>query len=214
LSRSHGPIVAKPAGHPYRPSRYPARRLAMIVSHERDKLIQTIVYFAHNVKYCGKIKLIKLLYLLDFEHFRQTGRSVTGMDYRAWKMGPVPLEFYQEFDELEPDLAAAIDIAPEKVIDYTRDRVVPKVAFDDSHFSRRELRIMDELAMRFRESLSKPMIDVTHAELGPWETIWDSGRGNGERIPYPLALSMDDPHRDAILASAREYANIESAQAH
>jgi uncharacterized phage-associated protein len=187
---------------------------AMIVFHEREKLINVIVFFAKNTQYCGKIKLIKLLYLLDFEHFRQTGRSVTGMDYRAWKMGPVPLEFYQEFDAPEQDLAAAIDVLPEKVIDYTRERVVSKTDFDDSHFTKRELRIMENLAVRFRDSLSKPMIDITHAELGPWETIWDNGRGNNERIPYPLALATDDPHRDAILASAREYAGIESANTH
>lgn len=186
----------------------------MIVSHEREKLIYTVVFFAANTHYCGKIKLIKLLYLLDFEHFRQTGRSVTGMDYRAWKMGPVPFEFYQEFDALEPDLAAAIDIAPEKVIDFTREHVVPKIAFDDSHFTKRELHLMEELSARFRDSLSKPMIDVTHAELGPWETIWDGGRGNDERIPYTLAIAADDPHREAILASAQEYARIAAAQTH
>ncbi|MEO5626427.1 MAG: Panacea domain-containing protein [Dokdonella sp.] len=186
----------------------------MIVSHERDKLIQVIVFFARNTKYCGKIKLIKLLYLLDFEHFRQTGRSVTGMDYRAWKMGPVPFGFYQEFDRQEPDLAAAIDIVPEKVIDYTRAQVVSKIAFDDSRFTRRELNIMEQLAKRFRDSKSQSMIDVTHEERGPWETIWDDGRGNNERIPYPLAVPTQDPHRDAILASAREYAEIQAAQMH
>lgn len=184
----------------------------MIVSHERDKLIQAIVFFATNTNYCGKIKLIKLLYLLDFEHFRQTGRSVTGMDYRALKMGPVPSSFYEEWDAPEPDLSAAIDVIPEKVIDYTRELVVPKIAFDDSHFTKREMRIMQDLAQRFRNSLSKPMIDVTHEELGPWATIWDDGRGEYDRIPYRLALAPDDPHREAILASAREYANIESAR--
>lgn len=186
----------------------------MMVSHERDKLINAIVFFAENTKYCGKIKLIKLLYLLDFEHFRQTGRSVTGMDYRAWKMGPVPLAFYQEWDVPEADLATAIDIVPEKVIDYTRETVVPKVGFNDSHFTKRELRIMSDLAERFRDDYSKPMVDVTHAERGPWEKIWDSGRGDNERIPYSLAIADDDPHREAILASAREYTSIAAAQAH
>jgi uncharacterized phage-associated protein len=175
----------------------------MIVSHARDKLINTIVYFAQHTKYCGKIKLIKLLYLLDFEHFRQTGRSVTGMDYLAWKMGPVPLNLYQD-----------IAIEPEKVFDYMRETAVARVDFDDSHFTRRELRIMADLAARFHESLSKPMIDVTHAELGPWVKIWDTGRGNNERIPYLLALADDEPYREAILASAQEYAGIAAMQAH
>jgi uncharacterized phage-associated protein len=186
----------------------------MIVSHARDKLINTIVYFAQHTKYCGKIKLIKLLYLLDFEHFRQTGRSVTGMDYLAWKMGPVPLNLYQEWDAPEADFAQAIAIEPEKVFDYMRETAVARVDFDDSHFTRRELRIMADLAARFHESLSKPMIDVTHAELGPWVKIWDTGRGNNERIPYLLALADDEPYREAILASAQEYAGIAAMQAH
>ena len=184
----------------------------MIVSHARDKLINAIIYFAQHTQYCGKIKLIKLLYLLDFEHFRQTGRSVTGTDYLAWKMGPVPLSLYQEWDDPEADFAQAIAIAPEKVFDYMRETAVPRVNFDDSHFTRRELRIMADLAERFHDSLSKPMIDVTHAELGPWEKIWDSGRGNNERIPYSLAIDDDAPHRDAILASAQEYAGIAAMQ--
>ena len=50
----------------------------------RNRLVNAIVFFADNTKFCGKIKLFKLLYLLDFEHFRQTGKSVTGGDYQAW----------------------------------------------------------------------------------------------------------------------------------
>ena len=38
----------------------------------------------------------------------------------------------QEWDELESDMADAIEIVPEKVIDFIRELVVPKVAFDDS----------------------------------------------------------------------------------
>lgn len=184
----------------------------MIVSHEREKLINAIVYFARHTKYCGKIKLIKLLYLLDFEHCRQTGRSVTGMDYLAWKMGPVPLDFYQEWEGgFSRDLADAIDIIPEKIIDHTRETVVAKVNFDDRHFTKRELRIMTSLAEQLRDSYSKPMIDLTHAQLGPWEKIWDSGRGNNERIPYALAIDDRDPDRETILKNLNEYAGIAAA---
>ena len=83
----------------------------MLISREREKLINAILYFASNTQHCGKVKLFKLLYLLDFAHFRETGRSVTGLDYRAWKMGPVPFILLQEWDDPEDDLAQAIDIA-------------------------------------------------------------------------------------------------------
>jgi hypothetical protein len=59
----------------------------MIVTHHREKLINAIIYLADHTRYCGKTKLLKLLYFLDFSHFKQTGKSVTGLDYFAWQMG-------------------------------------------------------------------------------------------------------------------------------
>ena len=183
----------------------------MLISRSREKLINAIVYFASSTQHCGKVKLFKLLYLLDFAHFRETGRSVTDLEYRAWKMGPVPLELMQEWDQLEPDMAKAIEIVPEKVIDYIRERVVSRVAFDELLFTRREMRLMQEIAARFRDELTKPLIGFTHEDRGPWDKIWDSGRGNNERIPYALALADADPNRDAILTSALEYEGIAAA---
>jgi len=183
----------------------------MIQSHDREKLIEAAVYFATHTKYCGKIKLIKLLYLLDFEHFRQTGRSVTGMEYRALKMGPVPMALFEEWDALQPDFATAVDIVPVRVIDHTREQVQAKREFDDSHFSRRELHLMEDLAAKYKEEFSQPLINFTHAELGPWAKIWEGGRGNLERIPYSLAVPDDDPNRDAVMESADLYQGIRAA---
>lgn len=186
----------------------------MLKSRNREKLINVAVYFAARTHHCGKIKLIKLLYLLDFEHFRQTGASVTGLEYRAMKMGPVPMELYQEWDALEQDFAEAIDIIPEKVVDFVRESVHPKRAFDDSHFTRRELRLMANLAERFCDDFSKPMINLTHAERGPWAAIWDNGQGNLERIPYALAIRSDDPHAEVVREAAAELEAIRLAHAH
>jgi uncharacterized phage-associated protein len=183
----------------------------MLISRDREKLINAVVYFASNTRHCGKVKLFKLLYLLDFNHFREAGRSVTGLDYRAWKTGPVSLELMQEWEEPEADMANAISIVPQRVIDFIRERVVPKVAFDDSLFTRRELRLMYEISTNFADELTKPLIGFTHEERGPWDKIWDSGRGNNERIPYSLAVPDSDPNRDVILESACEYEGIFAA---
>ncbi len=180
----------------------------MLITHEREKLINAIVYFARHTQHLGKIKLFKLLYLLDFEHFRQTGQSVTGLDYRAWKFGPVPIALYQEWDEPEPDMAEAISIRPEPIIDYVRESVAPRAEFDDSHFSRRELRIMAELVDRYGEEYSPKMIDVTHAENGAWAKVWNDGKGFNQCISYNLAIADDDPYRDATLEAAKEYQAI------
>ncbi|RKT47504.1 Panacea domain-containing protein [Thiocapsa rosea] len=185
----------------------------MLITHEREKLINAIIYFAKNTRAPGKIKLFKLLYLLDFEHFRQTGRSVTGLEYRAWKFGPVPIRLMQEWEDLEPDLRAAIAIEPKRVYDFVRETVIPQAEFDDSHFSKRELRIMEELASIYRDELSPKMIDVTHAENGAWGKVWKDGAGNDRTIDYKLSLADDDPIRPAIMEAAYEYQAIAESAA-
>lgn len=186
----------------------------MLKSHQREKFVQAILYFARHTTALGKVKLFKLLYLLDFEHFRQTGRSVTGLEYRAWKMGPVPAELVQQWDELEPDLAAAIRIVPAPVHDYERQNVEALQPFDGEYFSKRELRLMESLAHRYRDTLSAEMIDVTHAENGAWAKTWAAGAGRDEVIHYEQALAEGAPNRDAILRAAAEYRAIDTAQAH
>lgn len=179
----------------------------MLKPREREKLIQAVVFFASNTAHCGKIKLIKLLYLLDFEHFRQTGRNVTGLDYSAWKLGPVPAAFFQEWEQWQGDFADAIAIQPERVHDHELQKVVPRGDFDDRHFTPRELRLMRELAQRFHDERSQPLINFTHAERGPWSKIWDSGRGFNQHIPYSLAIRDEDTHAEAI----REYADEQAS---
>ncbi len=185
----------------------------MLVSRSRDKLINAILYFAEHTRGLGKIKLFKLLYLLDFEHFRQTGRPVTGMEYRAWKMGPVPAALVQIWDDLDPDIVDAIEIRPEKVRDYVRENVIPKRRFDNAHFTARELRILADLAARYVDDLSEKMIDITHAENGAWAKVWRDGAGSDQVIEYRLALADDEPNREAILQAAAEYDAIERAEA-
>jgi uncharacterized phage-associated protein len=183
----------------------------MLISHHREKLINAVVFFAENTRFCGKLKLIKLLYLLDFGHFRETGRSVTGLEYSAWKMGPVPVSFFEEWDDIRPDLSAAIEIRPERGIAFVRETVRARTPFNATHFTKRELRLMEQLAARFRDDVSRPMMEMTSEESGPWSAIWDDGRGQNERIPFTLALPADAPDREAVLDRVRLHVGIAGA---
>ena len=82
----------------------------MIANHDRAKLVNAIVYFGQHTKKCGMTKLFKLLYFLDFEHYKKTGRSVTGLRYFAWPMGPVPVSLKEELSQPEADLGEKIII--------------------------------------------------------------------------------------------------------
>lgn len=180
---------------------------------DREKLIQAIVYFASQTKYCGKIKLFKLLYLLDFEHFRQTGKSVTGFEYQAWVFGPVPIDLMEEWEELGPDLAQSVHIEVEKVFDYVRQtvKVNDGIQFDPEAFTQRQLNIMSALATRYADEYSPKMIDVTHEQNGAWDKVWQGGEGAHQRIPYDLAIPEAAPERPALLQIAEEQRLYEAA---
>lgn len=178
----------------------------MLITHERDKLLNAILYFASNTRNCGKTKLFKLLYLLDFEHFRMTGRSVTDLQYYAWKMGPVPVALEEDLDNPPADLCDAVRLASEPVIDHCRFTVIPQRDFDPRNFSKRELRLLTELAAKYQHHTAQQMVDVTHAENGAWERVWADGAGRNALIPYEIAVSGEDSAM--ILALAREHEAI------
>ena len=160
----------------------------MLLSRDREKLINAIIFFAHSTRYLGKTKLCKLLYFLDFEHFKENGRSVTGLDYYAWKMGPVPVELYQEMEMPEPDMSEKIEFVEKTTRRGPMLTINPLAQFDAAFFSKRELRIMHQLAEEFRETLAEDMIEATHLENQPWHRVYVEEHKLQQLIPYELAL--------------------------
>ena len=161
----------------------------MIITHHREKLINAIIYFAEKTKFCGKTKLLKLLYFLDFRHFKQTGKSVTGLDYYAWDMGPVPRDLHNEItDRMKPDLKAAIKELPKEGF----QKIIPKKKFNDDYFSKREMRLLEEISFMFADAKAEDMIESTHLSNEPWDkTLKETGRL--EKIDYMLSIdNIDD----------------------
>jgi uncharacterized phage-associated protein len=179
----------------------------MLSNHERGKLINVIIYFASNTKRCGKTKLFKLLYFLDFEHFRKTGRSVTGLDYYAWKMGPVPVELMDEIIMPDPDMAEKVEFQPVPTRFHNDMLLIqPKAGFDDAHFTKRELRLLERLASEYKDKNADDMVEATHLETLPWHRVYyDEGKRQA-LIPYEYALKPEEA--DAVLSIAAENQEI------
>ncbi len=165
----------------------------MLINHQREKLLNAIVYFSENTSLCGIVKLFKLLYFLDFEHYQKTGRSVTGLDYYAWKMGPVPEELYEELPVPEPDLAEKVKVTPVQTrFDNPMFLIESKAQFDPSHFTRRELDLLKSLVVRYELSNADEMIEATHVETLPWHRVYKVEQQRRGIIPYAYALSPDE----------------------
>jgi uncharacterized phage-associated protein len=165
----------------------------MLITYNREKLLNAIVYFSKHTSLCGITKLFKLLYFLDFEHYKQTGRSVTGLDYFAWKMGPVPVDLYEEIPIPEPDLAEKVKITPVKT-KYNNPMflIEAKGEFDPSNFTRRELEILQRLAERYDLSNADEMIEATHVETLPWHQVYNVEQRRRGAIPYEYALRKEE----------------------
>jgi uncharacterized phage-associated protein len=172
----------------------------MIITHHREKVINAIIYFAKNTQYCGKTKLMKLLYFLDFCHFKQTGKSVTGLDYFAWEMGPVPKEVFQEIScKMKPDMEASVKLVQIGEM----QKILARRSFDGRFFTNREKKILENVAFIFRDAKAEDMIEATHLPNQPWERTLKE-KGEKQRIDF--MLSIDETKESLPYGEARERA--------
>jgi hypothetical protein len=199
--------------------------LQMLVKKERDKLISAIIYFVRATKHCHTLKLFKLLNFLDFEHFRQTGRTVTGLRYSAWPMGPVPDQLWHEINEGgAADLRAAISVieddgepsrlAASRTL-HNQDLMAFRTLDDEDgmvrkQFKKRVLRpkrafdktIFTKREFMIMERLSEFFKELRADDMKEFSHLkhlpWRQvfGRGEGARRPIPPELALKS---DAIM---------------
>ena len=173
-----------------------------------EKLVEAIGFFVRSTRSCGTIKLFKLLYWLDYHHFRETGRSVTGLEYFALPMGPVPTELYDQLKDRKGLLAENFDITSPRRVD-TEDRsrtidddeptgenggakfipasIKPKKPYVRRYLTKREQRIAERLAEIFKDANAKDISDISHVRGGPWRKALKSG-GPNAKIDFLSAI--------------------------
>ena len=150
----------------------------------KEKLINSILYFTKKVKYPGKTKICKLLFNLDFTHFKEAGKSVTGLEYYAWERGPVPKSLFYKLsgDIISEEFQQYIEVIKREKL----HEIYPKKKPNLSVFSKREKRILEEVAEIYKYAKAKDMTEISHLKGNPWYTTLKS---KGEKkIDYMLAL--------------------------
>lgn len=152
----------------------------MIVTHHREKLINASIYFVQHTKDCSKVKLFKLLYCLDFLHFKQTGKSVTGLEYLACDVAPVPCGQNKKLLEM-----LSLDVE-------TFQKIYPQKIFNFEFFTKREKRLLELLAETFQDAKAEDMNMSAYLKNDPWgKTLKE--KGSRALIDYLLAIDSDDP---------------------
>ncbi|MBW1650040.1 MAG: SocA family protein [Deltaproteobacteria bacterium] len=169
----------------------------MIITHQREKLINAIIFFTKKIKFCGITKLLKLLYYLDFWHFKETGESVTGLDYYAWDYGPAPKTLHNELsNQMQPDLAEAVKIVTKNQLSH----IVPNKNFDLKYFSKREKKLLNKAIEIFKTVKTEDIVEATHMSNMPWHNTLKE-KGKYKRIDYFLAIDSEPQsisHQEAL----------------
>ncbi|MCK5459809.1 SocA family protein [Candidatus Parcubacteria bacterium] len=132
------------------------------------KYYNIILFFANKIRNgtLGKLKMMKLLYFLDFDFFEKYGKSITGDKYLRWQKGPVPRMAERMIKQMSGD---DIKISRRKIgIGYNDQQHIETLKnFDLKFFSKEELMMMDEIANKWEKFSGAEMKNASHGEA-PW----------------------------------------------
>jgi hypothetical protein len=168
----------------------------------RNRLLEAIVYFSGSVKHPTKMVMYKMLAMLDYRHYRDTGLPVTDLEYETWQMGDVPAAFHREItrgnDIILPDfLAEAINVSKEEFELMDGKRTVefgfrPKRGrkFNPKVFTPRQRKILDEVVDIFKEVPAWLASQASHEPNTPWSRAVKA-EGYNKRIDYAKYADLD-----------------------
>ena len=132
------------------------------------KYKNAILFFAKKIQNgtLGKLKMMKLLYFLDFDFFEKYGRSVTGDEYLRFEYGPVPRMGEKILKEMSGN---EIQITKCKIADGLNDQMHIEALkdFDMNVFTKEELLMLEEVADKWEKFAGTEMKNASHGEA-PW----------------------------------------------
>ncbi len=160
----------------------------------RNKLLNAVLFFAKNTKRLNLTKLSKLLYFLDFTHFKQTGYPSIGLEYYTFKRGPVPKDFWLEIRDgnMPDDFRGKFALIPRTddfALTYKELEIRAIETPDLSVFTPREIKILEELAFTYKDAPAWQISEVTHLPKQPWDI---TRKKSGENKPIDYLDSIDE----------------------
>lgn len=144
--------------------------------------IKNMILYILKFEETFQTKINKLLWYMDFFHYKKCSLSISGNSYLHFPYGPVPDHY---------DLIMAV-MLEEKLIDKDEilhheticEQLKPLIAFDESIFTKNELTTMDIILEKFKNFNSTALSEYSHNEAPYKETKLS------EPISYTLAEKL------------------------
>ena len=157
-----------------------------VISNNEKYKEMILAYIRKGSSTDGKIlktKLAKMLYLADFAWFYNYLESMSGMQYRRIKYGPVPDMYFRAIDELEAAGAIDIDHKNEMLLisenESSQKRILKEI-------SKKEMNLISKIAKKWKVKKTNEIVHFTHNQL-PYKICYPD-----EIIPYEL-ITQEDP---------------------
>ena|SRR3989338_198353 len=132
------------------------------------KYKNAILFFAQKIQNgtMGKVKLMKLLYFLDFDFFEKYGKSITGDEYLRFEYGPVPRMGKSIIDKMQ---GKEIKISKHRIKEGLNDqeRIEALQEPDINVFTSEEVLMLEDVASKWEHHTGSEIKNASHGEA-PW----------------------------------------------
>jgi len=180
-----------------------------------EKAVNALAYFASKgVSDLTTLKAAKLLYLADRRHLLQHGRPITGDQYIAMELGPVPEGTYQLITRL---------VAQDEIDDLTKARALKHLKVyrgfwgtlkypllqarqpaDLAVFSDSEIAVLDETIAEYGKQPARDLVDLSHEHRAYKLADADRSPGSSVAMPYDYFFDEDTDVRVRELAEEQQ----------
>jgi uncharacterized phage-associated protein len=147
-----------------------------------NKLKSVIGYIASKKPGLGKLKLFKLLYLVDFTAYPELGHSITGEQYENFAMGPVPRTLWDNFNLLTGSCVTLTQVEMGFGLPEQQMRVRPGFQIQ---LTPEETSLIDGVLAKYGDMHGNALKELTHPHLTYRATA------RGDIIPYGMAGYID-----------------------
>ena len=186
--------------------------------HNIEKIGNLIIYLVDEIKKKYKrqlylTKLLKLLYIIDETAVKETSVPITGLTYKAWKMGPVAYDVYKDLQYEKSDQLSFYVEAKKPKGDSNDWALINSVnKFDDSEFSDYEINLIDRVIDDYGAYDKDQLIELLHEDGSLWKQVVDENHlqkifetENTSQYKIDLSLLLaGDKHKLELFRNAQD----------
>ena len=147
-----------------------------------DKIDNMVCFFARNNE-PYTTALNKLMFYSDFGHFKQYGNSISGISYKALKLGPVPENYDLIYNHaVRSEVVKVIETIFGECVG---QKYIGNKEEDPEAFTMSEYEILKKVSEKFKKSTTNGIIDLSHEE-----PAWIDNINGKNRISYEYSFEL------------------------